>query len=169
MLSCKFLVFRYSPIKSLLYLLIVSGLLACGDARPVEFTVQTRLPTLTPPPKTALAVSADQQTRWFTGIPCAPPCWEGITPGETSVQEAIELLNTNPYVSDVAYWSRPDDDVGVIGWHWNGSNKGGVFQYPQTANQDNSIVRITWFNVSFAGYISLKKVREAYGEPRVRA
>lgn len=165
MSPCFCLLLRHRCMKYLLYVYFVCLLLACGNTRPVESTVQTPLPTLTPPPKTALAVSVDQQTRWLTGIPCAPPCWEGITPGETSVQEAIELLNTNPYVSDVAYWSRPDDDVGVIEWRWNDLNDGGVFEYPQTIEQDNSTVRVSWIDIYFARSVSLKKIREAYGEP----
>jgi hypothetical protein len=34
--------------------------------------------------------------RWLTGNPCAVPCWEGVTPGHTTVADAIKILNQNP-------------------------------------------------------------------------
>jgi hypothetical protein len=33
-------------------------------------------------------------TESITNNPCSPPCWQGITPGVTTMSEAVEILNT---------------------------------------------------------------------------
>ncbi|HSQ18189.1 MAG TPA: hypothetical protein VLM83_10855, partial [Anaerolineales bacterium] len=50
------------------------------------------------------------RNRWISGTPCAPPCWEGITPGQTSADEAIEILISNPMITNVddTYFSMYD-------------------------------------------------------------
>ncbi len=53
---------------------------------------------------------------WLTGQPCAPPCWEGITPGVTSIDEAlarVRQLGTN----HVLY--RPTIKYPTILWGWD--------------------------------------------------
>jgi hypothetical protein len=37
----------------------------------------------------------DFQQRWLSNVPCAPPCWEGVTPGVTTSSQAEEILNDN--------------------------------------------------------------------------
>jgi hypothetical protein len=54
-------------------------------------------------------------TSLTTGSPCAPPCWQGVVPGETSEAEAKEILERLPYVRDLGWgiyteeatWSNP--------------------------------------------------------------
>jgi hypothetical protein len=79
----------------LVMLLILAGLAACErtpdepQITPVQITRSTPVPTLTPPPKVAQSFTSDLRTRWLAGKPCAPPCWERITPGQTRLIEAI--------------------------------------------------------------------------------
>ncbi len=61
------------------------------------------------------ALSQDQylsidelRTRWLFSPSCIPPCWEGITPGQTTVDEAIEILNGISIFNNVDI-QRPDD------------------------------------------------------------
>jgi hypothetical protein len=52
--------------------------------------------------KTPQAITLeDYKKRWFQGDPCAPPCWEGITPQETTLEEALEVLNQHPFITKI--------------------------------------------------------------------
>lgn len=153
-------------VKTFLLWFILIGLAAC-NSRPPVIDVPTRLPTLTPPSKTDLPITSGVQTRWLAGVPCAPPCWEGIIPGQTFVDEALVHLNENPYIQGVEYWSWPDDSEGVVGWHWNDSNRGGRLEYPQAIqdHQDTTNTRVSWITVSFPKAFTLTEIRTAYGDP----
>jgi hypothetical protein len=39
--------------------------------------------------------------RWLNAEPCPAPCWEGVTPGVTGVEEAAEIWKANPLFSRV--------------------------------------------------------------------
>lgn len=49
---------------------------------------------------------------------CEAPCWQGIRPGETTADEAYEMLLSNEWVLDVA------ETPGKISWWWNGEQPG---------------------------------------------
>lgn len=75
-------------------------------ARPLAPTA-TLPPTLTPKatqgtptaaPTLAPDAYAELTMRWLTGVPCRAPCWEGITPGETAYDDAVELLRDKPFL-----------------------------------------------------------------------
>lgn len=36
---------------------------------------------------------------WITNNTCSPPCWNGITPGETQLPQALESLKSNPEIA----------------------------------------------------------------------
>ena len=38
-------------------------------------------------------------TNWIKGLPCKPPCWYGITPGQTTETDAINILKSLPFVN----------------------------------------------------------------------
>jgi hypothetical protein len=69
-------------------------------------------PTLNSP------VSQDWQSNWLKGTPCRPPCWEGIIPGHTTVNEALELLKKNQLISGVEQFTS-SFNVTVEGLRWN--------------------------------------------------
>lgn len=46
---------------------------------------------------------------------CLMPCWEGIQPGTTTVAEALRILETHPWVTDVRGLGRQ------ISWGWTGA------------------------------------------------
>lgn len=55
-----------------------------------------------------------------TGEICDPPCWQGIVPGETSVAEALAILNEAPFVVNQSItrdsiYGFPD--LEAISWH----------------------------------------------------
>jgi hypothetical protein len=41
------------------------------------------------------------QNNWIKAIPCRAPCWENITPGKTTPEEAQKLLKSNPAISNI--------------------------------------------------------------------
>jgi hypothetical protein len=36
--------------------------------------------------------------KWLKGIPCLPPCWEGVTPGMTGLDDAKRIWNNLPVI-----------------------------------------------------------------------
>ncbi len=53
-------------------------------------------PTSTSPPE--YVEWADKSLQWLKGVPCFAPCWSGITPGITTVGEAVDLLKNNSMI-----------------------------------------------------------------------
>jgi len=91
----------------------------------------------------------------LTGIPCAPPCWQHITPGDSIETDAItSLLETLPGVFD--YRVRG----GMIDWSW---------QWYRSNIYENSI----YLNKQVVGSITLKvdtkltveQILDKYGFP----
>ena len=81
---------------------IAFGLVACGQ------------PQTAKPPQAA-------QYSWLDESACRPPCWEGITPGVTTVTATADLLKANPTiqhvrVTDLAYVNH--DGEHEIRWGW---------------------------------------------------
>jgi hypothetical protein len=69
----------------------------------------------------AQLLPADQlRQRWLSGIPCRPPCWEGIVPGETSATEAASILGANPFFTEVQVYKSPIPgiDTGFVDFAW---------------------------------------------------
>src|SRR5947209_4744604 len=86
----------YRGICVLFLLYIIINLSTCGEE--IDSSASTITPTIgatkpAPPP--------DWQYRWLKGIPCKPPCFEGITPGKTTAEEAVKLLQQNPMAAYV--------------------------------------------------------------------
>jgi len=106
-------------------------------------------------------------TRWLQGIPCRAPCWEGITPGYTTGQEAGEILKRSLLIStaEVKIDSSLPDYSSVI-WRWTDGTPGGEIHF-SSRSSDNTIRDIAPFqNKTFA----LGDVMKSYGEPtHVRA
>jgi hypothetical protein len=91
-------------------------------------TPSPALTALPPATKTTSATSQDWQYRWLKGIPCQAPCWEGITPGKTSAEEAVKILQQSPILTCVRVAKPTSDKWGTIQWGYiyetNNSNPG---------------------------------------------
>jgi hypothetical protein len=153
---------RIAACLSFLLVLAACGRPQEGYQRPVQITPSTPVPTLTPPPKTALPFTAEMRTNWLAGTPCAPPCWENIIPGKTPVSEAVRILNWHSSVRDVEFWTPSGIRDGMIVWRWNNTEHGsGQVGFIQ---QDTDPI-ITWIGVSFPEPFTLAEIRAAYGDP----
>lgn len=125
-------------------------------------------PTLTPTPQ---PTGPDRpppgfERRWLQGIPCAPPCWEGITPGRTTLTDAVRLLQESPAVQPQSVlfrpWGQPEEGLGYIEWRWRGSEgNGGEISYDHAQGEAIVTDISPYLDISF----TLGDVIAAYGEP----
>ncbi len=114
-------------------------------------TPTTPLPTKPPPPE-------GWELGWLKGIPCRPPCWEGITPGQTTAAEAVEMLKNHPWVATTRKFSLGED--GAIAWKWVNEQEGGEIGFWSQPPQVVFSIR-----PGFPRYFRFSEVIEAYGEP----
>lgn len=94
--------------------------------------------------------------RWLRKQPCAPPCWEGITPGITHYKDALAQLKQNQWFEKVEF-HLPDS----ITWNWRGIIGGGRLEFDAWATSPviQSIV------IGSPQKISFKDVVAALGNP----
>jgi hypothetical protein len=164
----------YNYIAACLAFLLV--LAACGRApdvyqrpeniTPIQITPSTPVPTLTPPPKTVLPFTLELRTGWLEGKPCAPPCWEGITPGKTRLSEALEVLNWHPQVRDIDVDCCYREGTSTVSWRWNGTSQAAgrlYFRQIDPHHLDDPIV--TSIIAPSLARFTLGTIIDAYGEP----
>jgi hypothetical protein len=108
---------------------------------------------------------ATLSVRWLSGNPCNPPCWEGITPGQTTLKDAVDLLQNNPLIGQLTIYAdenRPNS--GEISWSWPGVEKrGGRVFYARIGDVAGSVVYAIW--PGFGEGVRLGEVIQAFGEP----
>lgn len=124
-----------------------------------ESVQATRLPTSSPVSQGVLPLG--RKNNWLKGVPCRAPCWEGITPGQTSGQQAMEILQRNPFIKDVELRSGPFyGDKGVLVWNWINGTPGGDLSY-HLGTPDQLVYQIR----PEISLVQLGEVIDAYGEP----
>jgi hypothetical protein len=109
----------------------------------------------------------DWSFRWIKGIPCQPPCWEGVTPGITKAEEAEQIFRNNSLLKSVGI-IYPDNKVfqnlGFVEWNWaiggSGPKNGEAVFYKDDIN--HTIFRI---HPIYKDQFRLKDVIQAYGQP----
>jgi len=123
----------------------------------IQSTFVTTLPAkLTPSPQS----SQDWTTRWINNIPCRLPCWEGIIPGVTTVDQAIELLNKNSVIKNIKK-STSYNGKGYLEWDLTNNKKGFANFYSNKPTQIIYYILPYFNNLSF----NLNKIVASYGEP----
>ncbi len=95
------------------------------------------------------AVKLLEDDSLITGEPCAPPCWQNIVPGETSMTEALEIVNG---LEGSAIFESSEDDF-IFGLE----------------NSPCCLIRgadtVAMILLQLAPQTSLSQVIEHYGEP----
>jgi hypothetical protein len=88
---------------------------------------------------TANPGTATWQTDWLRGIPCAAPCFAGITPGRTTASEAKQILQTHPDVGAIF------DEGTYVEWEWKAfpGERGGTFPRPRQHSPEAPIPSIS--------------------------
>lgn len=113
------------------------------------------------------ASESDWQYRWLKGVPCQPPCWEGITPGKTNVEEAASLLKQNNFVdpASVIIGQPPIVDPSTAELHWTSHD--GKDPYNKAifdAQSPNHTILYIRPNFNELGF-KLGEVIKIYGQP----
>lgn len=114
---------------------------------------------------TKLPIRSEWVENIFTEKKCALPCWEGITPGETTIHEAAELLASNS-LFDLLYGPKlifEDPTQYEIVWKTKQQKtEGGQARSLGTGD-------LVWFlNLGFTGEsptITLEDIVTNFGEP----
>lgn len=98
-------------------------------------------------------------TRWLESPVCQPPCWELLTPGETTTTQAMDILRQIPEVTDL---SGPYESYGnqtEINWHFGSAPGGGMALF-------NSQGLLTQTLLSLPnGQVTVGEVVSVYGSP----
>lgn len=91
----------------------------------------------------------------ITGEPCEPPCWQGITPGETTEEEAMAILRTLFFVDG--------DTIRVQGntiyWHSDIEN------WPGGSVAIGDDGRVSYITYGLPYYLELQDLIDLRGEP----
>ena len=131
---------RLSMSFQLLLLLIWS--VACQSTNPVTVTVTPQN-------------SANWWTGWLAQPVCKPPCWQNITPGVTTMDEALSILENMP---EITITFRSGDGVD---WEFNKSkDEGGTL-----GASDEGIVDIIWLGSVSNTKLHLEEVVATYNTP----
>ena len=96
----------------------------------------------------------------LTGTPCAPPCWEGITPGKSDEEQVLHVLSNSPFVRAGSIDSREVLERGgaLTEIEWYGRGKAPSWVYLR----DNLVLRN---EVRLDQGPTLEQIVEKYGPP----
>jgi hypothetical protein len=107
------------------------------------------------------------QTRWLRGEPCSAPCWENITPGKTTADEAMQILKKNDQFTKLVVKFPENQDYGLLSWQWlipkeadDSKRRGGYVSF--AANNSNKVVDT--IGPVLANFV-LGDIMKKYGEP----
>ncbi len=97
----------------------------------------------------------------LTGKPCAPPCWQNLTPG-TSTNEDVEqfLKNLNPIE-----WPERDDRVSTMGCTVISVRDQPGIEVNRLVNLFVYEERLMWIQSDINQTMTLKMIVDNYGEP----
>lgn len=95
----------------------------------------------------------------LTQTPCKFPCWHNITPGQSTIIDAEQIIKTDPFITSSSHLFEAADGTGRIGirWSYNGFIKDNRILY------EDGIVYSISINPNFL--FSLGDVISKYGEP----
>lgn len=112
----------------------------------------------------AIAIWKLQQNRWvdksiITGLPCVPPCWQGITPGVTPSDKALEILSNSPYIEKGSIKQAGTTISGGCTWRWRSPGR----RMQPGLNWQNGVVHTIQMSLTFD--LSVQEVIEKFGNP----
>lgn len=103
--------------------------------------------------------SSAPRSSWISELlenpPCLPPCWENIVPGETTIQEAKEILLAKGSIK--AIYSSKD----VFEWVFVPSDEHGKVE----ADNDSELVSFISLGPIVAQSLELNDILDIYSEP----
>lgn len=160
----------------LLIIMLIDLLAGCGsqpalqtgsDVAATRHVLDAALVSPTPEPPNLPAATAFTK-RWLHKLPCAAPCWEGVTPGMT-VTDTLAILQQTPGIvpSSVSTSIWSGSNTGTISWSWQGSDLSNEALYDlDTTPQVVSVIRPYFEYVPNADEtFQFHEVIAAYGDP----
>lgn len=104
---------------------------------------------------------SEWMTKWLEDPTCQIPCWEGLTPGVTQIDDGAEILRNKPFIKTLKNpIYGPVGDIRQISWEFENQEGSGV------ANSDENGEIIAWIALNTgATDFPLKKVIASYGYP----
>lgn len=104
-----------------------------------------------------------QDRSLVTGEPCAAPCWQGITPGETTWNEAQTLISTMSGVIDLQTQEQ-EGQIGAV-WRTNESEQYccAIVSNVEEAVDDTDVV--DYIQVRLSPDVTLGELIEVHGDP----
>jgi len=172
-LICKTYLQEYTIFVSLLLAIYTLFLLGCSSEQSATLsktanaatatvsnstiTIATRTTSsnVTPSNSSTPLPKLEWETRWLKGIPCSPPCWEGIIPGQTPANEVRKILELNPIITKL------EQTLGYVDWEWGKESGGGSAVYDKQT-QGQFIYSI---DLEYPRPFTLNEITQAYGEP----
>lgn len=107
-------------------------------------------------PKTATPENSKLwQLTWLDQAICKPPCWQNITPGLTTRDEVLSILENMPEVK-ITYSTKDE-----LGWDFDTSTEGGIIRF-----SESGLVVFVWLT-STNEDLQLEKVVAVYGFPEI--
>ena len=100
--------------------------------------------------------------RWPAMQSCMAPCWEGITPGISTKDKALKVLEENAFLQDVdVFINTSEPKSSAITWKWINNSADGWASFDGSV-QNPVIQRIV---VSFPQPTPLNEIVKVYGNP----
>lgn len=96
----------------------------------------------------------------LNGLPCVPPCWQGLIPGSSNKADVYQALNNAPFVEDGSLLEQQSADGGTV-IYWNSAFSS--IQNAVVLDADNRISRIVISQVEYE--VSIGDVIEVLGIP----
>ncbi|HEX2911401.1 MAG TPA: hypothetical protein VH186_11365 [Chloroflexia bacterium] len=108
-------------------------------------------------------VETGTQERWLNAVPCRAPCWENITPGKNTPEQALELLKQVPGITGIE--KSPEHPIATkpVAIYWNRVgilNTSGVVSY----HHDPASPFVEYIKMPEGAY-KLRDISKLYGEP----
>ncbi|MDQ2808508.1 MAG: hypothetical protein M3Z04_16610 [Chloroflexota bacterium] len=124
---------------------------------------------LLPAAPTVQAARLDYAKRWLHGVPCRVPCWEGVTPGQSTEHGTLRILRGSPAVVPGSGKEEGpfESDTATIAWDGVGALERG-YAYFDINSAEPIIDEIHLLYSDAPGTpdaLTLQEVMQAYGPP----
>jgi hypothetical protein len=94
-------------------------------------------------------------SKWLAEPVCAPPCWQGITPGLTNANDAISILRDSP---EIVITFQSDNG---IDWTFNQNSQ----EAGSLSISPDGLVRMIWLENGSEKKLLLSTIIASYNEP----
>ena len=108
-------------------------------------------------------------TSLLTGEPCGPPCWQGLTPGESTLEEVNEFLRSSQLVDQSSIFRGQvtrgrGEVVGTTIQWWSTAN---MSTLPRQLGNDSVIMAgvLQYMTIWLDSGVTLQDLLERYGAP----